>query len=218
MSDFAPRLDILPPAQRALWALLDCVPDNFVLYGGTALALRLGHRQSIDFDFFSNDPFTPDQLLTKLPFAADAQRLQSEPNTLSMVLGEDQPVKLSFFGKLRLHRVGQPERATDNGLLIASLLDIAATKMASVQNRSEAKDYQDIHALLRAGLTLERMLAAALGVYGPNFNPAITLKALVYFEDGDLPGLSEPICRQLTHAATDIGPIPSLPAAHERLE
>lgn len=52
MSDgFQPRLDILPPAQRALWDELGGLPHGFVLYGGTALALRLGHRQSIDFDF-----------------------------------------------------------------------------------------------------------------------------------------------------------------------
>jgi len=51
---FAPRLNILPPAQRSLWPHLVQVPGHFVLYGGTAIALRLGHRQSIDFDFFSD--------------------------------------------------------------------------------------------------------------------------------------------------------------------
>ncbi len=49
-----PRVDMLPPAQRRLWRVLGGTPGNFVLYGGTALALRLGHRQSMDFDFFSS--------------------------------------------------------------------------------------------------------------------------------------------------------------------
>jgi hypothetical protein len=54
---FAPRLDILPEGQRLLWPELDHVPQDFVLYGGTALALQLDHRVSEDFDFFSAQPF-----------------------------------------------------------------------------------------------------------------------------------------------------------------
>jgi hypothetical protein len=50
--DFAPRLDIVPPPQRRLWDELAAVPAAFVLYGGTAVALQLGHRTSVDFDFF----------------------------------------------------------------------------------------------------------------------------------------------------------------------
>lgn len=51
---FTPRLDVLPPAQQALWPRLRAAAGlGFVLYGGTAIALRLGHRASVDFDFFS---------------------------------------------------------------------------------------------------------------------------------------------------------------------
>lgn len=52
MMQFSPRLDIL--AQRRLWAKLSAVPDEFTLYGGTALALHLGHCNSVDFDFFGS--------------------------------------------------------------------------------------------------------------------------------------------------------------------
>ncbi len=51
---FNPRLDILPLSQRRLWDELGELPEEFVLYGGTAIALHLGHRQSVDFDFFTN--------------------------------------------------------------------------------------------------------------------------------------------------------------------
>lgn len=47
------HLEILPRAQRELWDQLSTLPDAFVLYGGTAIALQLGHRQSVDFDFFA---------------------------------------------------------------------------------------------------------------------------------------------------------------------
>jgi len=51
---FAPRLEALPPAQRALWPELAAVPRRCVLYGGTALAIRIAHRPSVDFDFFAH--------------------------------------------------------------------------------------------------------------------------------------------------------------------
>jgi hypothetical protein len=51
-----PKLDILPAAQKEIWASLAPAPHlNFVLYGGTAIALQLGHRESLDFDFFRSD-------------------------------------------------------------------------------------------------------------------------------------------------------------------
>lgn len=58
----SPRLEILPPAQRALWSRLDEVPPAFALYGGTAIALHLGHRTSVDFDFFAAEAFDPESL------------------------------------------------------------------------------------------------------------------------------------------------------------
>ena len=69
---FVPRLDILPDEQRALWPALARVPRSFVLYGGTALALRLGHRTSVDFDFFSSEALEFDALFT-IPFVRDAR-------------------------------------------------------------------------------------------------------------------------------------------------
>jgi len=59
MPDSILKPDILPPAQRRLWDTGLGVPRHFVLYGGTALALRLGHRQSVDCDFFSAGDFLP---------------------------------------------------------------------------------------------------------------------------------------------------------------
>src|SRR6185436_2752375 len=98
MSDFDPQLRILPAAQRRLWPELRQVPPHFVLYGGTAVGLWLGHRQSLDFDFFSSESFVPEKLLADIPFLAGSVLLQSEPNTLTLMLERDGPVKVSFFG------------------------------------------------------------------------------------------------------------------------
>lgn len=73
-----PNVGIMPPAQRRLWAELKDTPDFFVLYGGTALALRLGHRQSEDFDFFSNKPFQPSALLDNIAYLKNAEISQSQ--------------------------------------------------------------------------------------------------------------------------------------------
>ena len=70
-STFEPRLDILADARRDLWPDLDAVPSDFVLYGGTAIALQLGHRASEDFDFFSSSGFDAEELQAQLPFLRD---------------------------------------------------------------------------------------------------------------------------------------------------
>jgi len=181
-----PRLDILPAPQRTLWPELSAVSSDFVLYGGTALALRLGHRASEDFDFFSNQGFQPDELERRIPFLAGATRLQSSPNTLVSSVDRNGPVKVSFFGGLTLRRVQDPEKLEAPVLAIASLLDLAATKVKAVQDRAEAKDYIDLSRLLEEGIDLSRALSAAISVYGTAFNPLLSLKALSYFADGDL--------------------------------
>jgi len=218
MTTFVPQVSILPPAQRRLWAELQHVPANFVLYGGTAIGLWLGHRQSEDFDFFSSDPFVPAELLARVPFLAGGLLRQSAPNTLTLTLDRDGPVKVSFFGGLRLGRVGEPERAPDTGVFVASRLDLAATKVGVVQQRAERKDYVDLAALLRADLGLPDMLGAAAALYGSQFNPVISLKALSYFGDGDLPGLSHEIQDLLSRAAAAVHEIPVIPRRSDRIE
>jgi hypothetical protein len=184
------KLEILPQAQRRLWNELKNTPQEFVLYGGTALALRLGHRTSEDFDFFSNRPFLPDVLHKAIGYLQDAEMRQFEENTLTAMVDRDGPVKVSFFGGLKLNRVQDPDLMPDNGIKLASLLDVAATKLATIQQRAQARDYEDVLALAAAGVSLSEMLAAAEAVYGSTFNGTLSLKALTFFADGDLPTLS----------------------------
>jgi hypothetical protein len=204
-----PKLATLPPAQRALWLELKQVPSRFVLYGGTGLALRLGHRQSEDFDFFADAPVAPDELLNTLPLLRGATVRQKAVNTLTVVVHRPAPVKLSFFG-LTLRRVGEPEPTNDGVARLATLRDIAGCKMAVIQNRSEAKDYVDIHALLASGIGLADMLGAAQAIYGDQFFPMISLKALAWFKEGDLPSLPEAVKETLRRAASEVRQIPDL--------
>jgi hypothetical protein len=95
--------------------------------------------------------------------------------------------------------------AKDNGLGIASLLDLAGTKASVVQVRAEAKDYIDIDALITAGkVDLPLALSAAQRLYGSTFNPQITLKALFFFDDGNLRQLPEDMKLRLVTAAREV--------------
>ena len=175
-----------------------------MLYGGTALALRLGHRQSEDFDFFSDQPFKPTSLRESIPYLKHAEMTQFQDNTVTAIVDRNGPVKLSFFGALGIKRVQDPDVVEENGIQIASMMDILASKLKTVQSRAEAKDYRDIVGTLNAGLTLAEGLAAAGAIYGKEFNGALSLKALTFFEDGDLPSLTPETRKKLLGAATSV--------------
>lgn len=213
-----PRLDVLPAAQRRLWSRLTGLPAGTVLYGGTAIALHLGHRQSIDFDFFIGADIDPDGLLTGVPFLRSARVARVDVNTLICVVGRNDPVQVSFFGTPRLRRVRPPIELPGKSFGIADLLDLAATKVAVIQKRAEAKDYIDLDALLLAGVRLPKMLAAAKAIYGRAFEPLVSLKALGYFEEGNLSDVPRDARARLVGAVrdVDIAQIPRIRALNNR--
>lgn len=200
--EFIPNLAMLPPPQRRLWPELASTPETFTLYGGTALALHLGHRASVDFDFFSNVPCDPDELTRSLPYLKDAERIQVAPNTLTCRVDREGPVLISFFGDLGLGLVAAREQVQGMVLHVASLLDLAGTKVAVIQKRAEVKDYLDIDALLQHGVELPTALAAGAVVYGRSFNPLISIKALSYFDD--VPTLAADVRMRLMAAVTTV--------------
>ena len=213
MKPFEPHLEILPPSQRKLWGELSELPRDFVLYGGTALALHLGHRHSVDFDFFSNRALEISRIEQGISFLNGADITQRDKNTLSAIVDRSGPVKVSFFGVPNLPRLSPPLVSEDNGLQVASLLDLAGTKASVIQVRAEAKDYIDIDALISSGrVGLPLALSAAQEIYGSTFNPQITLKALSYFDDGELRQLPEELKSRLVNAArsVDLDRLPSL--------
>jgi Nucleotidyl transferase AbiEii toxin, Type IV TA system len=138
--ELVPNLTTLPPPQRRLWPELASTPALFTLYGGTALALHFGHRTSVDFDFFSNTPCDPDGLVQSLPYLKGAERVQVAPNTLTCRVERGGPVLVSFFGGLGLGQVAAREQVQGMTLHVASLLDLAGTKVAVIQKRAEVKD------------------------------------------------------------------------------
>ncbi len=210
---FLPRMDILPTAQKSLWPQLrNAAALGLVLYGGTAIALRLGHRQSVDFDFFSGGALEHGLLRKSLPFLARSTVLQDRQNALTVhvpsVEAANLGVKVSFFGAIGFGRVGEPEFTNDGVLLVASLDDLMATKLKVILQRPEAKDYRDIAAMLESKVRLDRGLASARELFRPTFQPSESLRALCFFEDGDLGTLSDSEKRTLVKAATEVRDLP----------
>ena len=173
------HLDVLPPEQRELWPMLRDTPKQFVLYGGTAVALQLGHRKSVDFDFFCAKPFNPDEMLEKVPYLSNAHdiRISDETLKLKVEMSSGESVDLSYFDVNKL-QIKPPIRAADNGVKIASVLDLLGMKCATVSQRIEVKDYLDIHAILsNTSYTLANGISAAATLY-PEYHPTMTIRAL----------------------------------------
>jgi hypothetical protein len=215
---FEPRLDVLPQPQRRLWLELDAVPSDFVLYGGTGLALHLGHRVSEDFDFFSSSGFEPSRLRASLPFFRELDPanpdawVQYKRDNLEAFVDRAGLVKVSFFGRLdSLQRVQDPKRAVGSRVRVASLVDLAGMKMRVIQVRGSWKDYADIHALAAHGIDLPTALAAANAI-DKRFDPAISIRALQYYGDGTLDRVPIAMQRDLTGWArvVDLGKLPTL--------
>lgn len=194
---------------------------GFVLYGGTAIALRLGHRTSVDFDFFTNLPLDHRKLRAGMGFIERSLTLQESIDTLTIMtaapVGQTAGVKISFFGTIAFGRSGTPDTTDDGVIQVASIDDLMATKLKVILQRVEAKDYLDIAAMLDAGMGLPQGLATAKTLFGSAFQPSECLKALTWFEGGDLDTLSSVTKAALIDAASKVRDLPNVRLAATQL-
>lgn len=205
MTTFQPDLNILPEEQKKIWPLLSETKNlGMVLYGGTALALQLGHRQSVDFDFFTSSEISYETISAKLPFIKQSRVIQSSKNSYTYLvkLNEGQrSVQLSFFGGIDFGIVNNPLTTSDGVLKVASLDDLMANKLKVIMQRVEVKDYVDIAAMISCGVSLAKGLASARTMFGSAFSPMDCLKALTYFKGSDLGDLDHGVRDFLTKNA-----------------
>ena len=184
-----------------------------MLYGGTAVTLRLGHRVSVDFDFFSGRTFSPRELVAEIPLLNGPKQVQQEQaNTYTVeIAGPGGAVKWSFFGGIDCGQIRAPDRCADNRLKIASAEDLLTLKLATIHQRIEAKDYLDIHALLRFGLSLPEALGHLEALHPRATNWMLTLQTLVYFGGGDLDALPAAVKGDLEEAVRKVRDVPAFP-------
>jgi len=153
----------------------DEVFDSFLLVGGTALSLQIGHRKSIDLDLFSTDDFITQQVLEHLRINYNFELDYSSKNTLK---GEVDGVQLDFI----THKYPLIDKIKNiEDIRLASLLEIAAMKFNAITtNGTRIKDFIDL-AFLSKLYSLNNMLDAYEQKY--NSNKIIAIKSLAYFDE-----------------------------------
>lgn len=176
------NFDSLPRAQRNLWPDLYPVSKmGFVLYGGTALALRFGHRQSVDFDFFSTETFMEEDILNMLPFLNTCEKTQSEDNSYSYQT--EYGARITFLGGINFGRLGYPDMDVDTGIQIASLKDLFALKLSAACARVELKDFMDIAELLKHKFPLDEAISGVRTLIKGMLPAQTIVKTLMWYED-----------------------------------
>lgn len=172
---------IISPETFALIQQLQAFPElkDFYLVGGTALALQIGHRNSIDIDLFTRNEFLTEDIIALLKTRFEIRAsFQKEKNTL---LTEINKIKTDFI-RHDFPLIKQP--FTEDGITYVSCEDIAAMKLNAIANSGQRlKDFIDLYYLLER-FCITQMIEFFKIKY-PNINPLVPLKAVSYFEDID---------------------------------
>lgn len=172
--------EILTSNQKELLIWISQFQREFYLVGGTAIALYLGHRQSVDFDMFKQGTINHKRNLERLTQSGfQYQITRRVPEQMNCLLNG---VKLTFFqypfDVPTTKKEGVPFR-------IPTLLDLAAMKAYALGRRSKWKDYVDLYFLLTEYFTLEQVCERATTIFGELFSEKMFRAQLSYFDDVD---------------------------------
>lgn len=174
---------VLEPGTRALLRRLGGIlaGDGFFLVGGTALAIQIGHRRSIDLDFFTREAFDPDRILGLLSATLPPDGIVvggRAAHTLNLTLAGVK-VDLIRYAYLVLEPLVQAD-----GYTLLALPDIAAMKLAAITNRGSKKDFVDLYFLLEC-YPIQTLLNFYRRKF-PDHDPFFVIRSLAYFDDADL--------------------------------
>ena len=171
--------NVLDKKRQAILPLLKSFKDDFYLAGGTALALQIGHRSSVDFDFFSEKNIDPEKVFSVLSNVFKVHKIvkiREEENTLTVLIDEE--ILLSFFGyKYKLLKPALGEEYFN----LASIEDIGCMKFSAIIGRRSNKDYIDLYYILQM-VRLRDLLEMAERKF-PEIDGNLIVKNLVYFKD-----------------------------------
>lgn len=186
MALLTPHWEALTPRTREAFNLAASLPfiQRYYLAGGTGLALHLGHRFSVDLDFFSSDPDAvgPDHRAVMQTTFDDPSLVISHDKDMTFV-ATWQDVGISFF-RLALYPLVQEPVLLD-GVPIATVEEIGAMKLAAIIARGARKDYIDLYFVLQR-TPLERLFQVAAVRYAVVRSfAASSLRALAYFADAE---------------------------------
>ncbi|MCL2528787.1 MAG: nucleotidyl transferase AbiEii/AbiGii toxin family protein [Coriobacteriia bacterium] len=153
---------------------------SYYLVGGTAIALQIGHRKSIDFDLFTHEPIN--RLVLKKAvsnFDPDSRLLFEDTDQIHFIING---VKLTFFSYP--YEIEHPIKFNDVATM-PTLLTLAAMKAFALGRRAKWKDYVDLYFLLRDKFTLETICTEADRLFGKSFSERLFRGQLAYHQDID---------------------------------
>ena len=176
---------ILNDIQLDLLPLLKSFKREFYLVGGTAIALHIGHRRSIDFDLFKQNHFSTTKVLAKI----NAHKLnykitRNVSEQLNLIISD---VKFTFF---EYPFDIKPEVNFEDFIKTPSLLDLAAMKAYALGRRAKWKDYVDLYYIIKSYYTVNQIVKRSEVIYGDLFSEKLFRAQLSFHKDIDF---SEPI-------------------------
>jgi len=173
------HLETIEPATLELLRAIQAIPElaDTRLVGGTALALQLGHRKSVDLDFFGIVPFDTQTLASLLSPIGELKILQDTKHIHIFMLNG---VKIDF---VNFTYPWMQDAVIESGVRLAGIEDIAAMKVTAAIGRGTKKDFIDIANLLKI-YTMPQILTFYESKY-PNASQFMAIKSLLYFEDAE---------------------------------
>ena len=174
------RKEILTEAQSKLLPIVKLFSKKFGLVGGTAIALHLGHRESIDYDLFTFDDFTNQKIRRKISRIAKINAIfRDETGQFTFAIND---IRFTFFQFP--YKINYSESFGDI-IKLPDILTLAAMKAFALGRRAKWKDYVDLYFIMKANHTISQITAKGVEIFGNEFNEKIFRTQLAYFGDID---------------------------------
>jgi hypothetical protein len=180
------HIEILDDKRKDILPLLSFTRDKFYLAGGTALALQIGHRDSVDFDFFTDSDFDIDVLFDSVVSAFKDHKVvktSTTKNTLYVLI--DDSIKFSFM-KYQYPLI--EDLIETEYFKMASIGEIACMKFSAITSRQAMKDYVDLFFILKS-FNLEDLLKLSEVKFSGQLDRNLILKSIAYFDDVEQEGI-----------------------------
>lgn len=172
--------EILNDKQIELLPLVGEFKREYYLVGGTAIALYLGHRRSIDFDLFKFASLNRKKNLEKVQSSGFPSIVTwNVTDQMNLVVNEVKVTFSQYPFQIKANKV------FDNIIRLPELQDLAAMKAYALGRRSKWKDYVDLYFLLKKKFTFDEISQRAVSIYGDLFSDKLFRSQLSYFEDVD---------------------------------
>jgi hypothetical protein len=179
------QINILTEKQKELLPYLKDFRRKFYLVGGTAIALYIGHRRSIDFDLFCTTPFQHRDIHNKIfRFPFSKNKIFEDSDQIHFIMND---VKVTFFH----YPYPLPHAADLNKIIkMPDLASLAAMKAFALGRRAKWKDYVDLYFLIKDHFSIEIISELALSYFGGLFSEKLFREQLAFHKDIDF---SEPV-------------------------